>query len=47
MRYRHGAPIGPQLNRLTGAAHCDPLSRTPYHKYLPVRILPLESVLAA
>ncbi|TDU25719.1 anaerobic selenocysteine-containing dehydrogenase [Panacagrimonas perspica] len=41
MRYRDGAPAGPQLNRLTGAAHCDPLSRTPYHKYVPVRILPV------
>lgn len=39
MRYRDSAPIGPQINRLTHSAHCDPLSRTPYHKYVPVQIL--------
>jgi anaerobic selenocysteine-containing dehydrogenase len=33
-------PIGPAVNRLTGADHCDPLTRTPYHKYVPVRIVP-------
>lgn len=37
-RYRGGAPLGPELNRLTDTAHCDPLSRTPYHKYVPVRL---------
>jgi anaerobic selenocysteine-containing dehydrogenase len=47
MRYKDSAPIGPQLNRLTGAAHCDPLSRTPYHKYVPVRILALDTAAAA
>ncbi len=31
-------PVGPQINRLTAAAACDPLSRTPYHKYVPVRV---------
>lgn len=31
-------PIGPELNRLTCAAHCDPFTKTPYHKYVPVRI---------
>ncbi|USA54290.1 molybdopterin-dependent oxidoreductase [Acinetobacter sp. C32I] len=38
LRYRGGEPIGPQLNRLTSAQHCDPLSKTPYHKYVPVRL---------
>ena len=38
MRYRDSEPIGPQINRLTSAAACDPLSRTPYHKYVPVRV---------
>ncbi len=38
MRYRDSAPIGPQLNRLTSSAHCDPLTRTPYHKYVPVQL---------
>lgn len=47
MRFRNSAPIGPQLNRLTGAAHCDPLSRTPYHKYVPVRILALSTAALA
>lgn len=38
MRYRDGAPDGPQINRLTSSEHCDPLARTPYHKYVPVTI---------
>ncbi len=38
MRYKGSAPIGPELNRLTSSDHCDPLSRTPYHKHVPVAI---------
>lgn len=38
MRYQGGAPNGPQINRLTSSAHCDPLARTPYHKHVPVTI---------
>ncbi len=38
MRYRDSAPIGPELNRLTDSEHCDPLSRTPFHKHVPVQI---------
>lgn len=38
MRFQDSSPIGPELNRLTGSGHCDPLSRTPYHKYVPVQI---------
>ena len=38
MRYQGSDPIGPELNRLTSGAHCDPRSRTPFHKYLPVHI---------
>jgi len=38
MRYRDGAVMGPELNRLTANGHCDPLARTPFHKYVPVRI---------
>ncbi|MEP6864286.1 MAG: molybdopterin-dependent oxidoreductase [Deltaproteobacteria bacterium] len=38
MRYRDGAPDGPQINRLTSSEHCDPLARTPYHKHVPVTI---------
>jgi anaerobic selenocysteine-containing dehydrogenase len=39
-RYRGGAPAGPELNRLTDRTHCDPLSKTPYHKHVPVWIRP-------
>lgn len=38
MRYRGGEPAGPQLNRLTASEHCDPLTRTPYHKHVPVKV---------
>lgn len=38
MRYKNSAPVGPELNRLTSASHCDPLTRTPFHKYVPVHI---------
>lgn len=38
MRYRGGEPVGPQINRLTAAEHCDPLARTPYHKHVPVTV---------
>ena len=40
-RYRGSEPVGPQINRLTAAAHCDPLTRTPFHKYVPVHIVPV------
>ncbi|MGB5887392.1 MAG: molybdopterin-dependent oxidoreductase [Acinetobacter venetianus] len=43
IRYRDGEPIGPQLNRLTSTEHCDPLSKTPYHKYIPVRLERLDT----
>ena len=33
---------GPLINHLTSSDHCDPLSRTPYHKYVPVRIQPAD-----
>ena len=38
MRYRDEAPLGPQINRLTASAHCDPLARTPFHKHVPVQV---------
>ncbi|MDM1021351.1 molybdopterin-dependent oxidoreductase [Acinetobacter sp. VNK23] len=38
LRYGNSEPIGPQINRLTSTQHCDPLSKTPYHKYVPVRL---------
>ncbi len=38
MRFQGGGPIGPQLNMLISGEHCDPLSKTPYHKYVPIRL---------
>ncbi|KYQ82628.1 dehydrogenase [Acinetobacter sp. NRRL B-65365] len=38
LSYAGAEPVGPQLNRLTSTGHCDPLSKTPYHKYVPVRL---------
>jgi CheY-like chemotaxis protein len=31
---------GPLINLLTDAKHCDPISATPFHKYVPVRLTP-------
>ncbi len=42
MRYDGGPPIGPELNRLTSSAHCDPIARTPFHKFVPVEIVALS-----
>ena len=38
MSYRGSKPIGPRINHLTAAANCDPLSKTPFHKYVQVQI---------
>jgi anaerobic selenocysteine-containing dehydrogenase len=46
-RYQGSAPIGPQLNRLTTASHCDPLTRTPYHKHVPVDVVKVEQPISA
>jgi len=32
---------GPKINKLTSLKHCDPISKTPFHKYIPVRIYAL------
>jgi anaerobic selenocysteine-containing dehydrogenase len=29
---------GPSINELTDGSRCDPLAKTPYHKYVPVRL---------
>ncbi|WP_431687896.1 molybdopterin-dependent oxidoreductase [Hahella sp. NBU794] len=29
---------GPAINLLTDAQHCDPIAKTPYHKYVPVAL---------
>ena len=39
MRYQDSLPLGPPINRLTSGEHCDPFSKTPFHKYVPVRLL--------
>jgi len=33
---------GPRINELTASLHCDPIAGTPYHKYVPVRVEPLD-----
>jgi anaerobic selenocysteine-containing dehydrogenase len=35
-------PVGPPVNWLTDATHRDPLTATPYHKYVRVRVRPAE-----
>ena len=35
------ARSGPLINELTASDHCDPLTKTPYHKTVPVRIVPV------
>ncbi len=37
----HRTERGPLINRLTTALHCDPLTATPYHKFVPVRLKPV------
>lgn len=29
---------GPKINILTSSSHCDPIAKTPYHKYVPVNL---------
>ncbi len=38
---------GPAINQLTSASHCDELSKTPLHKYVPVKIMPAEAATGA
>ncbi|GAA5009644.1 molybdopterin-dependent oxidoreductase [Acinetobacter puyangensis] len=38
MRYQGSEPIGPRLNMLTSSDHCEPFSKTPYQKYVPVKL---------
>lgn len=33
-----GVQTGPRINALTAADHCDPLTKTPFHKTVPVRL---------
>ncbi|HKP87490.1 MAG TPA: molybdopterin dinucleotide binding domain-containing protein, partial [Blastocatellia bacterium] len=34
---------GARINELTSAEDRDPIAGTPYHKYVPVRLTPLEA----
>ncbi|WP_156491801.1 molybdopterin dinucleotide binding domain-containing protein, partial [Oleiphilus sp. HI0123] len=38
MRYKDGEPNGPAINFLTAGSHCDPFTKTPYHKYVPAHL---------
>ena len=38
LKYKNGAPNGPQLNLLTPSDNCEPLTKTPFHKHLPVKL---------
>lgn len=31
---------GPRINELTSSDWCDPIAKTPYHKYVPIRVTP-------
>jgi len=39
--------VGPLVNWLTDAAHRDPLTATPYHKHVRVRVRPDDTAAAA
>lgn len=45
MRYKNGEPQGPEINLLTAASDCDPLSKTPYHKYIPASVEKVAAVI--
>jgi anaerobic selenocysteine-containing dehydrogenase len=38
--------VGPRINIITATDHCDPIAATPYHKNVPVRLVPLDTVSA-
>jgi anaerobic selenocysteine-containing dehydrogenase len=33
--FQNSPPMAPPVNQLTSASHCEPFSKTPYHKYVP------------
>jgi hypothetical protein len=35
-----GERVGPAINTLSISDHCDPIAKTPFHKYIPVAIVP-------
>jgi anaerobic selenocysteine-containing dehydrogenase len=46
MRYQGSGPIGPRINVLTSGDACDPSTKTPYHKYVPVHVRKLDETAA-
>lgn len=42
--YKGNKPEGPELNMLTKSNHCEPFTKTPYHKYLRVKIRKIETL---
>ena len=38
LKYKNSEPVGPQLNLLTPSDNCESFTKTPFHKYLPVKI---------
>ncbi|MEY4906213.1 MAG: hypothetical protein RLZZ292_4028 [Bacteroidota bacterium] len=42
LRFKNSEPLGPQLNLLTASNHCEPLTKTPFHKYVPVKIVKVD-----
>jgi anaerobic selenocysteine-containing dehydrogenase len=44
LRFNNSEPVGPQLNMLTSSNHCDAFTKTPFHKYVPVKIKKLVQV---
>ncbi len=43
LQFKDNAPVGPQLNMLTPSHNCEPFTKTPFHKYVPVKILKLDN----
>lgn len=42
--FQNSKPIGPPVNRLTATSHCEPFSRTPFHKYVLAAISKLNAI---
>lgn len=42
--FQNSKPIGPPINRLTSISHCEPFTRTPFHKYVPAAICKASAI---
>lgn len=38
VRFQNSKPMGPPINQLTSRDHCEPFSKTPFHKYVPAAV---------